>query len=58
MINIEWQISKWEEMVEYDQIPPDPTQKKRYRPSQAPGQFYRDLSTVNGSKRRTSGHDV
>ena len=48
----------WDEMTEYDQIPEEKELKKRYRQSHAPGELYRDLSTVNGSTRRTTGHDI
>lgn len=43
--------NSWDEIVEYDEPPTDPTLKKRYR-IEEPYTLYRDFSAVNGSTPR------
>jgi hypothetical protein len=42
----------WDEVIEYDATPVDPSLKKRYRPDHY---FFRDLSGINGNKHREGG---
>ena len=41
----------WSEVVEYDDVPTDPLQKRHYRPN--PLTLRRDFSSINGSRPRT-----
>lgn len=43
--------NEWDEIVLYDEVPADPSLKKRYRPN-AKG-LYRDFSAINGSRMRS-----
>jgi hypothetical protein len=45
--------NEWDEIRTYDTTPVDRALKKRYRPD---SHYFRDLSTINGSRRREAGN--